>query len=275
MDSPSPPAFDFGENWSEFSSRALDEAKVVQARRYFAKLTAEIPLRGRSFLDIGFGQGLGLLSAAAAGAVASGCDINPKCAVVLQRNLRFFPEVAVLPGVVVGSILDDAVIDRLRSASPQGAGYAVVHSWGVLHHTGDMARAIHHAASLVSPGGYLILALYNRHWSSPAWHAIKWLYVRSPRWTQRALVGLLYPVIYAAKWMVTGKNPKLQERGMDFYYDVIDWVGGFPYQFASPGEIEHLLSGEDFHLVRLSQARVPTGCNEYVFRQGRRPVAQG
>jgi 2-polyprenyl-3-methyl-5-hydroxy-6-metoxy-1,4-benzoquinol methylase len=267
MKKPAETAFDFGQNWSDFSTHALDASKVAQARRQFAELTAEVPLPGRSFLDIGFGQGLGLLTASALGAVAAGCDINPKCAVVLERNRSHFPEVAASPPVVVGSILDDAVVERLRELSPQSAGFAVVHSWGVLHHTGDMPKAIRNAARLVAPGGCLIIAIYNRHWSSPGWLAIKWTYVRVPRWVQRGFIALLYPVIYLAKWIVTRKNPKNQERGMDFYYDVIDWVGGYPYEYASRREIEQMAAEAGLQPTWFRGARVPTGCNEFIFRK--------
>jgi SAM-dependent methyltransferase len=233
----SPPvAFDFGENWSEFSDHALTADRVAQARTDFAALLADIPLSGRSFLDIGFGQGLGLLTAASLGGLVHGCDLNPKCAAVLLRNRRHFPELTTTPSVTVGSILDEQVVAQLKSAGPAN-GFAIVHSWGVLHHTGNMAQAIKHTSGLVAPGGYLILALYNRHWSSRSWKIIKWCYGHSPRWLQRGLIGLFYPVIYSAKWLVTGKNPKQQERGMDFYYDVVDWVGGFPYEYASREEI--------------------------------------
>jgi hypothetical protein len=37
MKSTPPAAFDFGENWSDFSTHALDAGKVAQARRHFAK----------------------------------------------------------------------------------------------------------------------------------------------------------------------------------------------------------------------------------------------
>jgi len=39
------------------------------------------------------------------------------------------------------------------------------------------------------------------------------------------MIGVLYPVIWLAKLAVTGKDPNSKERGMDFYYDVVDWVG--------------------------------------------------
>ena len=39
--------------------------------------------------------------------------------------------------------------------------FDVVYSWGVLHHTGDMWKALEHAHMATAPGGLLALALYN------------------------------------------------------------------------------------------------------------------
>ena len=83
--------FDFGENWREFSENALTPERVSQARLDFHELTEGIVFSDKSFLDIGFGQGLGLMSAAAMGANVTGCDINPKCAQVLESNRGQFP----------------------------------------------------------------------------------------------------------------------------------------------------------------------------------------
>lgn len=260
--------FDFGENWSEFSDNALTPERVRQARDEFAALMARavVELDGAGFLDIGFGQGLSLLAAASAGAHAVGCDINPKCAQVLERNRPQFPELGnkQIP-VLVGSILDEPTVAALRSMSPGGNGYATVHSWGVLHHTGRMWLAIDHAASLVASRGTLVLALYNRHWTSPAWLAIKRCYVTAPHWLQRAMIGVLYPVIMAAKWGVTGRNPMKMDRGMDFYYNVVDWVGGYPYEYASIDEVSSYLTQRGFALKMAEPAVVPTGCHELAF----------
>ncbi len=265
MNSPPPIQFDFGQNWKDFSATALTAERVAASRVQFAALLAPLELRGRTFLDIGFGQGLGLLNAAELGAKAHGCDINPTCAQVVASNVRHYPYLTSPPWVLVGSILDPAVVAQLCDQSP--AGFDVVHSWGVLHHTGDMAKAIAHAASLVSPGGHFVLAIYNSHWSSRAWLAIKWSYVRSPRWLQRLFVAALFPIIYMAKWIVTGENPKKQERGMDFFYDVVDWVGGYPYEYASIDQMRGLVEALGFETVKVCPSRVPTGCNEFVFRR--------
>lgn len=258
--------FDFGQNWIEFAQQALTPERIEAARREFTQLHQDVPLHGRSFLEIGFGQGLSLLLAQSAGARVVGCDINPKCADALAITRQLMPDLTGTPTTVVGSVLSPEVVARLRAASPDGDGlYDVVHSWGVLHHTGDMDTAIRHAASLVRPGGHLVIAIYNRHWSSRPWLWIKWLYLHAPRWGRRALIWLLYPVIYAAKWLVTFRNPFQQQRGMDFYYNVVDWVGGYPYEYASQAEMTDRLSALGFRLAKFVPAEVPTGCNEFVF----------
>lgn len=261
--------FDFGANWRDFSNAALTSERVEQARTDFRELLSAVSsdLSQKSLLDIGFGQGLSLLSASEMGAAVVGCDINPTCAQVLCANRRHFPGAASDIPVVVGSILETDTVEQLRRLSPEGEGYDIVHSWGVLHHTGDMVQAIRHAASLVRPGGHLVLAIYNRHWSSPAWLTIKWAYVHFPRLLQRAMIGALYPVIYVAKWLVTHADPKQQSRGMDFYYNVIDWVGGYPYEYCTVGELAELVGALGFKVRATHPAEVPTGCNEVVFRR--------
>lgn len=264
-------AFNFGENWEEYSKHALSPVRLAQARADFAGLVAGLPLAGGTFLDIGFGQGLSLLIATESGARTVGCDINPKCAEVLERNAACFPAVdADTIHVIVGSILDDKVVTALRGACPPGEGsegYDIVHSWGVLHHTGEMWNALGRAASLVHEKGHLVIAIYNRHWSSRAWWTIKWLYNHVPRLIQRVFIALFYPVIYLAKFAVTGQNPRQQKRGMDFYYDVVDWVGGYPYEYAGIDEITAYLARLEFTLVSAKAPPTPTGCNEFVFRK--------
>ncbi|HEX2852166.1 MAG TPA: methyltransferase domain-containing protein [Opitutaceae bacterium] len=267
MPTPPPRQFDFGQNWLEFSQQALSSEKIAAAVREFKRLHENVPLAGRTFLDIGFGQGLSLLSAHQAGARVVGCDINPKCAEALAvTQAQFSTAAAITPPLVVGSVLDRAVIERLRAASPAGDGwYDIVHSWGVLHHTGDMRTAVAHAASLVRPGGHFVLALYNRHWSSRPWLWVKWLYVHSPRWLQKTLIAVCSPIIYLAKWLVTGRSPRHQQRGMDFYYNVIDWVGGYPYEYESVNETVSRMADLGFVPLKTVTAEVPTGCNEFVF----------
>ncbi len=256
--------FDFGENWIGFAANALTDARVEAARKDFAKLLDGVPLRGRAFLDIGFGQGLTVLLAQEAGAVVTGADINPKCVKAYEHTKRKLAPGSADPRLVLGSVLDDVFVESELRAH---GGYDVVHSWGVLHHTGDMARAIANSASLVKPGGHYVIAIYNRHWSSKPWWLIKRIYMMLPRFLQPLCCWFFAPIIWLAKFLVTGKNPLLQERGMDFYYNVVDWVGGYPYEYASIPEMEGMVRQHGFETVKAIPAVVPTGCNEFVFRK--------
>ncbi|GAA5070591.1 class I SAM-dependent methyltransferase [Lysobacter panacisoli] len=258
-------AFDFGQNWKEFSEQALTEERFQQARADFSKLMEGIPLKDRTFIDIGFGQGLSLLCAIEHGAKVHGLDINPKCRDVFVANRERLNVAGADAEIAVGSILDGQPLDVVRAWQP--GGYDVVHSWGVLHHTGRMWQAIENAASLVRPGGHLVIAIYNRHWSSLPWLAIKRLYVALPKVLQSLMNRLFVPVIYVAKLLVTGRNPLKMERGMDFYYNVVDWVGGYPYEYASRNEIETHASRLGFTPVNFTRTIVPIGCNEFVFRR--------
>jgi SAM-dependent methyltransferase len=253
--------FKFGKNWQSYAQNVLDAERIARAHASFRELFAEIDLKGKKFLDIGFGQGLTLFLAAEAGAIVEGFDADPDCFSALQTTAKHFPDQS-LPCVRVGSILDQE-IPELYGRSP----FDIVHSWGVLHHTGDMRKAIENAAEIVKVHGYLVLAIYNAHWSSPLWWHIKWLYNKAPDLIKRFMINCGYPVIYLAKWFITKKNPLNKERGMDFYHDVIDWIGGYPYEYAKPEEIREMVQVLGFESVKFVPAQVPTGCNEYVFRR--------
>ncbi len=261
--------FHFGKNCREFSQAALCAERVAQAQAGFEVLTEGLPLEGRAFLDIGFGQGLGLLIARKHGARVVGCDINATCREALEQSATFFDgdPTSGIP-VTIGSILDYETVSALEEASPNGDGrYDIVHSWGVLHHTGDMRRALDHASQLVGAHGYFVIAIYNRHWTSPLWRCIKWFYCVSPTFLQKTMIALFFPVIWMAKLLVTGKNPTRKSRGMSFFFDVIDWVGGYPYEYGSIAEISALVEGLGFRAVRAKEAGVPTGCNEIIFQR--------
>lgn len=257
-----PMRFNFGKNWQSYSRIALTTQRIEAARVDFARLFSIVDLKGKTFLDIGFGQGLSICLAAEAGTRARGIDIdadNLEAARLTQAHFAL-PSPPVL---TIGSILDPQLVAELGGEG----GFDVVHSWGVLHHTGDMALAIQHAAQLTKQNGHLVLAIYRSHWSSPLWHAIKWLYNLSPGFIRQLLIAVNYWVIYLAKLLVTRQNPLNKERGMDFYHDVVDWVGGYPYEHASEHGLTQHMASLGFTRIDFIPAKVPTGCHQFVFHK--------
>ena len=81
------------------------------------------------------------------------------------------------------------------------------------------------------------------------------------------MVTAFYPIIWLAKLLVTKGNPKKQPRGMDFFYNVIDWIGGYPYEYSSIQRVNRFMSNIRFSNIKTIPAQVPTGCNEFVFNR--------
>lgn len=253
--------FKFGQNWKAYVLNVLDDAKLEQSRVALADLLQPHTVEGKQFMDIGCGSGLHSVSAVLLGAESvHALDIDPDCIEVTQyTQQRFLPPNSPMT-VQQASILDPATVGQFPQAD-------IVYSWGVLHHTGQMYPAIKAAASLVKPDGLFVIAIYNKHITSSAWSLIKWAYNRSPNAIRRLMYGLFYGVIYVAKFAVSGENPLKKERGMDFGYDVIDWIGGYPYEYASIDEINAFVTDLGFTVEKVVPAQVGTGCNEFVFRK--------
>ena len=155
--------------------------------------------------------------------------------------------------------------------------FDVVYSWGVLHHTGDMWRALENVAPLVKPGGHLFLSIYNdQGTSSRIWKRVKRIYNVLPkvlRLPYALLVMLITEAVFATKSFATLRFRSYvqswveygNERGMNKWHDAIDWVGGYPFEVAKPEEIFRFYRDRSFVLERLKTSSGGHGCNEFVF----------
>jgi 2-polyprenyl-3-methyl-5-hydroxy-6-metoxy-1,4-benzoquinol methylase len=249
-------AFGFGRNWQEYVAEHLTPEREQIARDSLVNLVGD-DIAGKSFLDIGSGSGLFSLAAHSLGAASIvSIDVDPD-SVASTRHLR---ERAGSPDswtVRPGSILDDELVAELEPAQ-------IVYSWGVLHHTGDMWKAIRNAGKLVAPGGRFVIAIYNdahakRFLDSHRWVKIKRFYNGSSKPVKSAMeVG--YRAWFWANELRKRKNPIAWEReyrrqrGMAFKTDVIDWLGGYPYEFSSAERLVEFCEGElGFRTVKVNR----------------------
>jgi SAM-dependent methyltransferase len=252
--------FKFGENWASFSKN-IDERRIEQAMQSLKKLFGENELASKSFLDIGCGSGLFSIAAARLGArPVLGLDVDPVSVAISQRNAAQWLK---SPSPI--AFRQISVLDRDQMAAL--GTFEIVYSWGVLHHTGNLQLALENAGQRVTPRGILMIAIYNKHWSSLLWKGIKWFYNRLGSSGQKVLIWIFTPIIFTAKWLVTFKNPLKMQRGMEFIHNVVDWVGGYPYEYASIAEMRMALEKLGFELMMVFPSRLPTGCNEFICRK--------
>ncbi len=256
--------FDFGLNWTDYSDHALGQAQFQAARDSLQKLFAMESFKGGRFLDVGCGSGIFAIAAKTLGAgEIVGIDISPNSISACAKNVARLevPDAASLKFIQM-DVLDASRVESLGV-------YDYVYAWGSLHHTGHMWKAIEIASKRVKPGGSMVVALYRRHWTSPVWLVIKKIYNHSPKWLQKISIAIFYPLIYLSMRLITGNNPHQHQmrRGMSFYYDVVDWIGGYPYEYATVDQVKAFMRDRGFNFISLYPASLPTGNNEFVFER--------
>jgi 2-polyprenyl-6-hydroxyphenyl methylase/3-demethylubiquinone-9 3-methyltransferase len=54
---------------------------------------------------------------------------------------------------------------------------------------------------------------------------------------------------------------------MNRWHDIIDWVGGYPYEVATVDQIFDFYKERGFTLSKVTSGGVGLGCNEFVFER--------
>ncbi len=264
--------FQFGENWQRFLKN-VNEQRIGAAQSALGSMLETDSLAGKTFVDVGSGSGLSSLCAWRLGATVYSFDYDPAsvaCTTELRR--RFAPDAATWK-IAHGSALDDEFLGKLGT-------FDVVYSWGVLHHTGAMWKALENVHRLVAPHGRLFLAIYNDEGTrSSRWLSIKRAYNKLPRFLRPLYAAAIVApgeikaflrhvaAGEVSKYLNYAPSGRVNDRGMTRWRDIIDWVGGYPYEVATPEAIFDFYKARGYALTRMRCGNVGSGCNEFVFER--------
>lgn len=267
--------FSFGKNWNDFVKTYLDNERIKEAIHSLQKFTGLKNFKGKTFIDIGCGSGLFSYAAYQLGAKEIlSFDIDKNSV----ECCRLFHKYANSPNnwkVKHGSILDKNFLRQINK-------YDIVYAWGVLHHTGDMYSALKNAIGLVKNNGFLYIAIYNKAegigiWSdgrigsSKFWVKVKRIYSSLPDFAQNLILYVVMCFLILI-YILCLKNPvrviksHRKYRGMAWKIDIKDWLGGYPYEYASPEEIFKFCQQEGLILQNLKTSFSLMN-NEYLFQK--------
>ena len=260
--------FKFGKNWQRFLTYLTDE-RIAEAEKSLRAMLGVENLAGRTFLDIGSGSGLFSLAARRLGARVRSFDYDRDsvaCAEDLKQRFEKDPAAWIISW---GDVLDAEFMAGLGH-------YDVVYAWGVLHHTGDMYRALDHAGRCVKPGGQLFVAIYNDQGGiSRRWLAVKKMYCSGwpGRWLVTVFGSAYFALVCLKEDLVRFRNPfrryreYKKNRGMSMLTDWIDWFGGYPFEVAKPEGLFDFYRDRGFVLEKLITVGGNLACNELVLRK--------
>lgn len=268
--------YEFGKNWTRFVQKSANEERVAIARRHILNFIGRDDLSGLNFLDIGCGSGIHVVSAARLGASrihAFDFDIDSvECTrTVVASHLS--PEAQTSITVERGDALDARYMAAVGT-------YDVVYAWGVLHHTGDMWKALDLATLPLSDTGCLLIALYNDQgiWSR-GWRGMKATYVRVPALRPFILAGVFGPrelaklILKTPRRYVHEWRDYREKRGMSRWYDMLDWAGGYPFQVASRDAVRDFYALRRFSTTVTADCNGGNGCNEFRIARLPNPAA--
>lgn len=240
--------YEFGKNWLKFNHRNVNEIRIQNACECLQKLCGgKENIAGKVFMDIGCGSGIHSLAAMRLGAarvISWDYDSDSVVAAIEIRTKAGYDPA--LWQIFRGDVLDTDFLATLPAAN-------IVYSWGVLHHTGDLWQALRNVRDiLLKPGMRFCTALYTAADSTieqqQYWIDMKRRYNQSsPLFRKYMEVNFFYKAHLKVKGLknryrylkrtIQTIREYHNARGMSFWCDIRDWLGGYPMEYSNDKDV--------------------------------------
>ena len=262
--------FSFGKNWKRYVKYVLSEDILQNAQdslvRYFGE---DFDFKNKVFIDIGCGSGIFSLCALRLGVkkvISIDVDKNSIEATMMTKE-KFLKDSSENWEIMEGSVLDGDFIKSLQERFKKDE--IIVYSWGVLHHTGNLSLAMENVMSLftknVAGGGVAYISLYNKTQASPWWHKKKEFY-NNTNCVMKFFMVFFYTIFLTFEDIRKGRGFNMYDknRGMYKITDIIDWLGGLPYEPIANDDVIKIWENKGFECVK----NTPTVYHKPTYPQG-------
>ena len=152
--------------WNKASCGTLVTAKSKHSKEYFDEIEEwryeEEPdifefaqftrFHGKMVLEVGVGAGSDFIQWVRAGALAHGIDLTEEAIQNVHERLEIY-----------GLSCAELQVGDAENLPFKDNYFDLVYSWGVIHHTPDMVKALLEVVRVTKPGGTCKIMIYNKH----------------------------------------------------------------------------------------------------------------
>ena len=140
-------------SFEKFSKEYFDELERTRysMQNWHPAEFETFDITGKNVLEIGFGQGTDHLTMARRGGIMHGIDITKESKIITEKRFSLY------------GYKTDLTTGDVEEMPYEDNSFDFVYTFGVIHHTPDMQKAVNEIYRVLKPGGKCYFAVYNKN----------------------------------------------------------------------------------------------------------------